>query len=378
MIAQENRMLSVDHLRKTYRIESGPVPAVSGVSFCIEKGRVYTLLGPSGCGKSTILRCVAGLEKPDEGEIRVGDRVVFSSLSGMSLPAHERNVGMVFQSYAIWPHMNVFDNIAFALVYGKKKHSKKEIEDLVEGALKLVHMEGLAKRSAALLSGGQQQRVALARALVYQPDVLLLDEPLSNLDARLRDTVRKEIRGLVKALNLTILFVTHDQIEALSLSDRIAVMQNGRIVQEGSPRDVYLLPHDGFVGNFVGCANQIKGRLVQKSEDGQLGLVDTVVGQVQGMCPEGLFIGENVIFSIRPEIGSLYAHKPDKKINLIEVDIELLTFTGAFTECLLRSGDTCLEMKVVGLDNLKENQNAYLYLPPESCLVLPTEPERQG
>jgi iron(III) transport system ATP-binding protein len=364
-------MLRVDNLKKTYRVEGGFVPAVSGVSFGIEKGKVYTLLGPSGCGKSTILRCVAGLEQPDEGQIKISNRIIFSSSSGMSVPAHERNVGMVFQSYAIWPHMNVFDNIAFPLIYGKKKHPKKDIKDLVERALKLVHMEGLEKRSATLLSGGQQQRVALARALVSQPDVLLLDEPLSNLDARLRDTVRKEIRGLVKALNLTILFVTHDQIEALSLSDRIAVMQNGLIVQEGSPLDIYLAPRDGFVANFVGSANQIKGKLLLRSDDSRLCIVDTVLGQLRGICSEDLSIGDDVTFSIRPEIGSLYEHKPDIKTNLIDVDIELLTFTGAFTECVLRNRDTYLETKVIGLVNLKENQKAYLYLPPESCQVLP-------
>jgi iron(III) transport system ATP-binding protein len=364
-------MLRVENLRKTYRVEGGLVSAVSGVSFGIEKGKVYTLLGPSGCGKSTILRCVAGLEKPDEGQIRIGDRVIFSSSSGISVPAHERNVSMVFQSYAIWPHMDVFDNIAFPLVYGKKKHSKKDTKDLVERALKLVHMEGFEKRSATLLSGGQQQRVALARALVSQPDVLLLDEPLSNLDARLRDTVRKEIRGLVKALNLTILFVTHDQIEALSLSDRIGVIQNGLMVQEGSPREIYLAPDNGFVANFVGCANQIQGKLVLRSDDSQLCIVDTVLGRLQGMCSGGSSVGDDVIFLIRPEISSLYEYKPDMKTNLIEVDIELLTFTGAFTECVLRSGDIYLETRVINIENLKENQKAYLYVPPESCQVLP-------
>jgi iron(III) transport system ATP-binding protein len=206
---------------------------------------------------------------------------------------------------------------------------------------------------------------------VSQPDVILLDEPLSNLDARLRDTVRKEIRGLVKALNLTILFVTHDQIEALSLSDRIAVMRNGLIVQEGSPRDIYLAPHDGFVANFVGCANQIKGKLALRRDDKQLCIVDTVLGRLQGMCFAGSSVGDDVIFSIRPEIGSLYEYKPDVKTNLIEVDIELLTFTGAFTECVLRSGDIYLENRVINIGNLKEDQKAYLYLPPESCQILP-------
>ncbi len=367
-------MLRVENLKKTFVVGGKPVTAVRGVSFSVEKGKVYTLLGPSGCGKSTILRCIAGLEQPDAGKIHIAGQMVLSVSDGHWVPAYKRNIGMVFQSYAIWPHMNVFDNVSFGLVHRKEKHSKEKIRQMVGQALSLVHMDGLEERSATLLSGGQQQRVALARALVYQPDVLLLDEPLSNLDARLRDEVRKEIKGLVKALGLTILYVTHDQVEALSLSDSISVMHDGVIIQEGSPKDIYESPEHGFVARFVGSANQIKGKLVEKSKDSGLCLVETVVGRLQGTCSAEVAKGDGILFSVLPEAIKVHVDKPDVATNLVEARVELLTFTGALTECLLRSGDeheVHFEVKISGAINLKDNQKVYLVLPPESCHVYP-------
>lgn len=363
-------MLEVTNLHKTYFVEGKPVPAVRGVSFRIKEGDLYTLLGPSGCGKTTILRCVAGLEQPGEGEIRLRGKVLYSSSTGENEPTYQRNIGMVFQSYAIWPHMNVFENVAFPLEYGGRKHSKQEIRDFVKRVLSLVKLEGLEERSSTLLSGGQQQRVALARALVYQPTLLLLDEPLSNLDARLRDDVRKELKELVKRLNLTVLFVTHDQVEALSLSDRIAVMRGGIIIQEGSPKDIYLSPQEAFVAEFVGKANRIKGVLVEK--DKNICTVRTTLGQFQGIASEDVLRkGDEVVLLIRPNIIELHTHKPDVETNAIEAKVKVFTFTGALTECVVWSGEIPLEVQISGLIELEDNQRVYLHFPSHLCRVLP-------
>ena len=365
-------MLKVTNLHKTYYVEGKPVPAVRGVSFNIDEGDVYTLLGPSGCGKTTILRCIAGLEQPDEGEIELAGRVLYSSSKGSLVPPYQRNVGMVFQSYAIWPHMNVFDNVAFPLAYGGRKHSRQEVKEYVARAMRLVQLEGVENRSATLLSGGQQQRVALARALVYQPSILLLDEPLSNLDARLRDDVRKELKELVKRLNLTVLYVTHDQVEALSLSDRIAVMRDGIIIQEDSPADIYLSPQKAFVGEFVGKANRISGVIAEVDKVIGMYTVRTDLGQFQGMCSKGVLRkGDEAVMLIRPNIITLDTSKPGVEANIIEAEIKVLTFTGALTECVAWSQEVPLEVQVSGLVQLEMGQRVYLHFPPEQCCILP-------
>ncbi len=213
--------------------DNAGVKAVNDISFNVEEGRFYTLLGPSGCGKTTTLRCIAGLEKANEGEILVAGKKVFSARDGTFVPAYRRPIGMVFQSYAIWPHMTVFENVAFPLRVGKERVSSAEVQKKVRAALSQVELGGYEDRMATQLSGGQQQRLALARALVREPQVLLLDEPLSNLDAKLRERMRFELRELQRRLRITTLYVTHDQIEALSMSNVIAVMNSGVIVQEG-------------------------------------------------------------------------------------------------------------------------------------------------
>ncbi len=249
-------ILQVRNLTKLY----GPMKAVDGISFDIERGEVLTLLGPSGCGKSTTLRIVAGLDEPDGGEISIGGRVVAATSTGLFVPADKRNVGLVFQSYAIWPHMTVEENIAYPLKV-RRKYGEKESKERVQAILEWVNLGGLGKRPATLLSGGQQQRVALARALVYEPDLLLLDEPLSNLDAKLRQQMRIEIRKLQQGLGIAILFVTHDQVEAMALSQRIAVMNAGRIEQIGTPREIYEQPASHFVQTFVGNTVTLEGRV---------------------------------------------------------------------------------------------------------------------
>src|SRR6266566_4214412 len=228
----------------------GKLTAVDNVSFKVEQGEVVTLLGPSGCGKTTTLRMVAGFEKPNAGEVEIAGRVVVATNRRINVPPEKRDIGMVFQSYAIWPHMTVFENVAFPL--NVRRANRQEIKRRVEETLELVGLANFSDRPAILLSGGQQQRVSLARALVYAPAILLLDEPLSNLDAKLREQMRLEIRALQMKFKLTVLYVTHDQAEAMTLSDRMAVVHRGRFEQVGSPAEVYEQPATPFVAEFLG------------------------------------------------------------------------------------------------------------------------------
>ena len=279
--------------------------AVNDVSFEVPDGELFTLLGPSGCGKTTTLRSIAGLESPDSGEIALSDRVLFSrSTTGRArtnVPANARGLGMVFQSYAIWPHMTVFDNVAFPLQVTKRnvRPKKKEIEHRVLKVLETMELANLADRQATKLSGGQQQRLALARALVIEPPLLLLDEPLSNLDAKLRESLRYELKRLQRELGITSVYVTHDQIEALALSTTIAVMQDGNVMQVGRPRDVYENPNCKFVAEFIGTSNFIKGNVATRA--GERYTVNTSDGPLELFSPVELPPGQEVVVSIRPE-----------------------------------------------------------------------------
>lgn len=238
------------------------VHAVNDFTLSIEKGELISFLGPSGCGKTTTLRMIAGFIDPTAGEITIDDEMVVGETT--NIPTEERNLGMVFQSYAVWPHMTVFQNVAYPLKI--KKMNKKEIKTKVEEVLQLVNLQDHVKKYPDQLSGGQQQRVALARALIMEPDVLLLDEPLSNLDAKLRNRMRNEIKTLQERTGVTIIFVTHDQIEALSMSDRIVVMNFGEIQQIGTPNEIYETPANPFVADFIGKANFLKGTLNRSGE----------------------------------------------------------------------------------------------------------------
>ena len=271
----------------------GPLEVVSRASFSIGEGELFTLLGPSGCGKTTLLRLIAGFYAPDEGEVRFDDRRV------NEVPPHERGIGMVFQNYALWPHMTVFENVAYGLKL--RKLDRAEIAHRVEGVLDKVQLAGLGERYPGQLSGGQQQRVALARALVLNPQILLLDEPLSNLDAKIRIQVRAEIRRLQKELGITTVYVTHDQEEALTLSDRIAVFNQGKIFQVGAPRDLYERPADRFVADFIGINNLIEGAV--RSVDAARGRLtaQTALGELQALRGERLAAGDRCVICIRPE-----------------------------------------------------------------------------
>jgi iron(III) transport system ATP-binding protein len=287
----------------------GTVAAVNDLSFEAKAGEFLTLLGPSGCGKTTTLRLVAGLERPDRGEIQVGDRQLSSAASGLFVPPERRGMGMVFQSYAIWPHMTVFENVAFPLQ--ELRVPRAEVRERVMTMLGTVGLGELHARPAPMLSGGQQQRVALARALVSNPQVLLLDEPLSNLDARLREEMRFELREMQAKLGITSIFVTHDQAEAMTLSDRIVVMNAGRIEQEGSPQEVYQRPSTRFVMDFLGRANHLPAR-IRRGEDGSL--VAELEGS--GFCmPLGALEswqhGQEVLLAFRPEAVEAQAAERD-------------------------------------------------------------------
>jgi iron(III) transport system ATP-binding protein len=291
---------------KTNGDEAEPtrVFAVDDVSFEVEQGEMFTLLGPSGCGKTTTLRSIAGLEKPDSGKISVDRRVLFDAKAGKStvnVPANERGLGMVFQSYAIWPHMSVFDNVGFPLQVRKRSQrpAKAEIAERVERVLDVMELGHLAGRQATKLSGGQQQRLALARAIVTQPPLLLLDEPLSNLDAKLRESLRFELKRLQRELGITSIYVTHDQVEALALSSHIAVMRNGKVVQLGKPREIYTNPNSRFVAEFIGTSNFITGTVA--GHDGDCVTVDTTEGRLRVRSEIVLPVGDEAIVSIRPE-----------------------------------------------------------------------------
>ncbi|MGE5217155.1 MAG: ABC transporter ATP-binding protein [Chloroflexota bacterium] len=297
----KNLAVSLRGLWKTYPGSANP--AVQNLSIDVHDGEILTLLGPSGCGKTTTLRMVAGLETPDAGDIFFGDQAVVMSSRRLCLSPDKRNVGMVFQSYAIWPHMTVAENVAFPLK--ARRFPKKEIKERVLRALDLVGLTGFEDRPGPLLSGGQQQRVAFARALVTEPRVLLLDEPFSNLDAKLREQMRISVKLLQKRLNIAMLFVTHDQIEALSLSNRIALMNLGVVQQQGDPRLLYEAPINEFVRDFVGRTLLFKGRVQTANPSGQMaiglaGARDCVVFG-RSYDPGGIKTGESVYIGVRPE-----------------------------------------------------------------------------
>ena len=293
--------VSLHGLWKTY--PGSNKPAVQNLSLNVHDGEIVTLLGPSGCGKTTTLRMVAGLEIPDAGDIFFGDQAVVVTSRRFSLPPNKRNVGMVFQSYAIWPHMTVAQNVAFPLK--ARRVPKREIVERVQRALDLVGLSGFEDRPGPLLSGGQQQRVAFARALVTEPRVLLLDEPFSNLDAKLREQMRISVKLLQKRLSVAMLFVTHDQIEALSLSNRIALMNFGMVQQQGEPRVLYESPVNEFVRDFVGRTVLFKGQVQSSNPSGQIAIAiaggrDCVVFG-RSYNPNGIKNGDPVFIAVRPE-----------------------------------------------------------------------------
>jgi iron(III) transport system ATP-binding protein len=287
--------LDVTDLRKQFSIGR---PAIDGVSFAVPAGEIVVLLGPSGCGKTTTLRCVAGLEHPSSGEISIAGHVVSSPGRGILVPPRLRDLGMVFQSYAVWPHMTVRQNVIYPLKH--RKIARADASRKVDEVLELVGLSEYAERPVVALSGGQMQRVALARSIVYRPQLLLLDEPLSNLDAKLRLRLRDDLRVILKQTGMTALYVTHDQAEAVVLGDRIGVMRDGKLLQMGTPDQIYNRPADLFVANFTGATNELAGTLVGRN--GEFGVVDFGDGRRgEAALLHALSLGEKVRIALRPE-----------------------------------------------------------------------------
>ena len=377
-------MLSVSALCTEYVGEHGQaIRAAHDVSFEVPQGKLFTLLGPSGCGKTTTLRSIAGLERPRAGEISVNGQVVFSSARRVFVAPNRRGFGMVFQSYAIWPHMTVFENAAFPLqVRGAgPRLSRSDIRDRVMRVLDAVQLAELAEREATKLSGGQQQRLALARALVMEPALLLLDEPLSNLDAKLRERMRFELKRLQRELKITTVYVTHDQSEALALSRQIAVMSEGRILQIGTPRDIYERPASQFVADFVGNTNFIDGVVRTSSvvsgfsqtsgpaEAGHYVCISTELGELQVQTDQELGVDERVAISVRPEDVELTEARPPGG-NVWEGRVDQKVFLGEAVDFQVKVGPRTLLSRRHPTLRTKVGDAIFVQLNPEKCVVL--------
>ena len=340
--------------------------AVNDVSLKIETGEFFFLLGPSGCGKSTFLRIVAGFYKPDTGELRFDDTVM------NNVPPHQRNTGMVFQNYALWPHMSVAENIEYGLTL--RKLDKVERHEKITRALEMVQMESYRERAVNTLSGGQQQRIALARALVIEPSVLLLDEPISNLDAALRQQMRDEIKRIHNRTNITMFYVTHDQVDALSMADRMAIMQDGVIIQVGTPREVYQFPKNAFVASFVGETNFISGK-VERASNGSA-TIETPVGTLHSETVyHELTQGTPVACSIRPEalIIDSVQNGSNPTTNRINAKVTAVNYLGRVEEYQLVAAD--IPLKAVhynpGIETKKPGDTVQLTISAEAVLPLP-------
>lgn len=319
--------LRLENIEKKY----GALKAVDTLSLDVQDGELVTLLGPSGCGKTTTLRCVSGFLQPEKGAIFIGDRNI------TYIPPEKRGIGLVFQNYALWPHMTVRENLAFGLQL--KKLDKRTIEEKVLKLLETVRLEGMEQRYPRELSGGQQQRVALARALILEPDILLLDEPLSNLDALLREQMRFEIARIHKEFGITTIYVTHDQTEAMVISDRIVLLNRGQIMQQGPPEEIYSLPANKFVAGFMGTTNFVEGRLVSSNDNCSTVLTDDGI-EIRGRRSDAS-IDSRVAVAIRPENVEFVSEPSpgEEKINLLRVRIERASYVGEMMDYELRLGD---------------------------------------
>ena len=367
--------LRIQSLYKTFN----RVVAVNRLNLEVREGEFFTLLGSSGCGKTTTLRLVGGLERPDGGEIHLGDRCLVSESKRLFVKPEKRDMGMVFQSYALWPHMTDFENVVYPLKLRGLRG--QEAENKVAEVLGLVGLAGLQERPAPALSGGQQQRVALARALVFSPRVLLLDEPLSNLDAQLREEMRRELKGLQQRLGITVVFVTHDQIEALSLSDRIAIMQTGQLEQVGNPEEVYYHPATPFVRDFLGKTFLLPGRI--------LGIVDQQVNvaiqqfdaaplsiQRANLSASGnglTGVGQSVMVAIRPEQVELWAKAPEGKLNMVPANLQSVQFLGDRYEYTVALGSETRVLVSPASRDLRAGEKIYLELKSEGITLWPRE-----
>jgi ABC-type Fe3+/spermidine/putrescine transport system ATPase subunit len=374
MVATAPR-IEVRNLTKSFRREGGDiVRPVDNISMIVSEDELVVLLGPSGCGKTTLLRCVAGLERPDEGEILIDGRVVFSAAKGIMLPPEQRGISMIFQAFALWPHMTVFDNVAYPL--RSKKVPARDIPGRVNEILEIAGVGGLGGQYPGRISGGQQQRVALARALVSGSSVVLFDEPLSNVDTQVRARLRLELRKLHRQIKFSALYVTHDQVEALELGHRVAVLDRGRIADLGTPRRVYERPASEYVANFVGVANLFDVRI--DGVDGEGFAVSGAVGSMTAAAnPASLDwnVGDRALAVVRPENLRLVRGASRPGVNSIAGKVEAVVFAGPHTEVLVNAGDTLLRSwsNTSELDGLEEGAEVTIAIPPEAVhLVRPT------
>ncbi len=358
-------MISISGVHKSFKSGDQTVQALKGIDLEVVNGEFFVLLGPSGSGKTTLMRCIAGLEKPDAGAINLDHRTVFSAEPRVYIPPEQRQIGMVFQSYAIWPHMTVAENIGLVLSHGLLRLPKHQVKERIRYALSLVQLDNFENRPARLLSGGQQQRVALARALAINPKLLLMDEPLSNLDARLREEVRAKIKKLVKELGITVLYVTHDQVEAMVLADRIAVMARGEILQLGNPYDLYRAPANSLVAEFFGSINWLEGKMVDGTH------VQTEIGMFVVDAPST--IKGPVAVGIRPEDIRLQAPGANG-VNRFEATVSSSTFAGDQTIIEIRIHDSVLTAKAMSDDKWPET-HVSVYFPQEKIVVFPNTAE---
>ena len=361
-------MISVRDLEKRFAGAKGEVRALRGVSFDVGKGELFTLLGPSGCGKTTTLRCIAGLEQPLFGEIVINDRKVFSAKDRTFIPPEQRHIGMVFQSYAIWPHMTVFQNVAYPLASSAKR---SEVNNRVGGILDRLSLGALADRLTPNLSGGQQQRVALARALVAQPQILLLDEPLSNLDAKLREQMRFELKSLQESFGITAVYVTHDQEEALALSDRIGLMHEGTLLEVGAPADLYLRPAHRITADFLGTANFIPAQIERSGNQPWDEMsVTTPLGPFAARRSEEWRPGMTGELFFRPELVELLDERVARNgANESSGVVERVTFLGTSADVIVRCGEIPVRVRAHPSRVLQSGRQVTFRVPPESCIV---------
>jgi iron(III) transport system ATP-binding protein len=371
-------MLGIRELNKSFAGVGGRIAAIRNVSFDVAHGEFFTLLGPSGCGKTTTLQCIAGLEPPDSGVIAMNGRVVFSDRDRIMVPSSHRDLGMVFQSYAIWPHMTVFENVAFPLSVGGRRNSSAEIKRRVMAMLERVELAPLADRPAPYLSGGQQQRVALARALVHEPKLLLLDEPLSNLDARLRDNMRVELRRLVKSLGITTIYVTHDQLEALSMSDRVALLHNGAVVQQGTPRQIFLAPANVFAAEFMGFGNLVPARVTRRPGADRMAQVEVEFGTVTCTAAADHHESEQVVLLLRPHAARLHAGGAAQAENVFAAVVEEISFLGDSVDTLLRLGGRKVRAALDPFASVQVGQTLQIEFPARRCVIVALDTPATG
>ncbi len=367
-------MLEIERLTKIFANTTDAIAGgIRNASFSLEDGTFFTLLGPSGCGKTTTLRCLAGLETPDEGRVAVEGDVLFDSATGANVPMNRREVGMVFQSYAIWPHMTVAENVAFPLTVSKaRRYSRSEIEQMVDEALRTVDLAGFQSRPATRLSGGQQQRVALARSIVKTPRLLLLDEPLSNLDAQLREEMRVELKRLQRQIGITTVYVTHDQAEALTLSDRIAVIDQANVIQMGTPREIYFRPANDFVARFVGSTNLLDGKVVRT--EGDTAEVEVAEGRRLVCRKNGAMReGDDVAVSIRPETVRLSAAEAERREggNRLSGTVRNVAFLGDACRVDVQVGERLLQVKGAADFAVSDNVEVDLVFDANNTLAVP-------